>query len=190
MSIYARKYKPSKWEPIVFADKLDDMFADFAARDFGIKNMNRLVRSQYVTHRFNDDDYAFYFAILNEHKRHVRENVNLLTRHVRLANVYPTTQQDVEERINHQSQAIFACVLLSKELKQIARRFDVDLNKFEVFQDGIDREIKLIKRWKQRDSRLARQIKQQRKHMIELFERLFNKQVRIHKHKMIITETA
>ena len=110
MSIYARKYKPSKWEPIVFADKLDDMFTDFAARDFGIKNMNRLVRSQYVTHRFNDDDYAFYFAILNEHKRHVRENVNLLT--------------------------------------------------------------------------------QQRKHMIELFERLFNKQVRIHKHKMIITETA
>ena len=48
MSIYARKYKPSKWEPIVFADKLDDMFTDFAARDFGIKNMNRLVRSQYV----------------------------------------------------------------------------------------------------------------------------------------------
>lgn len=32
--------------------------------------------------------------------------------------------------------------------------------------------------------------RQQRKHMIELFERLFNKQVRIHKHKMIITETA
>lgn len=32
--------------------------------------------------------------------------------------------------------------------------------------------------------------RQQRKHMIELFERLFNKQLRIHKHKMIITETA
>lgn len=48
MSIYARKYKPSKWEPIVFADKLDDMFTDFAARDFGIKDLKSMVRRKYA----------------------------------------------------------------------------------------------------------------------------------------------
>ena len=75
-----------------------------------------------------------------------------------MANVYPSTELDLKERLEHQNQAIFACILLSKELKEIVRRFDVDLNKFDIYQEGIDREIGLIKRWKQRDNRLAKRI--------------------------------
>lgn len=158
MSIYARKYKPSKWEPIIFADKLDDMFTDFAARDFGIKDLKSMVRRKYAIAPLDEEDFAFYFAILSVHKRNVRNHINLLTANVRMANVYPSTELDLKERLEHQNQAIFACILLSKELKEIVRRFDVDLNKFDIYQEGIDREIMLLKRWKQRDNRLAKRI--------------------------------
>ena len=158
MSIYARKYKPSKWEPIVFADKLDDMFTDFAARDFGIKDLKTMLRHKYAVAPLDDDDFSFYFSILQEHKRRVRNHINLLTSSIRLANVYPSTISDLKERITHQNQAVFACVLLSKEMKEIVRRFDVDLNKFAVYQETIDHEIMLIKRWKQRDNRLTKRI--------------------------------
>ena len=139
MSIYARKYKPSKWEPIIFADKLDDMFTDFAARDFGIKDMRMMVRRKNMAKPLDKDDFSFYFAILQEHKRNVRSHIKLLTSAVRLANVYPSTESDFKERMEHQNQAIFACILLSKEIKEIVRRFDVDLNKFDIYQEGIDR---------------------------------------------------
>ena len=117
-----------------------------------------MLRHKYAVSPLNDDDFSFYFSILQEHKRHVRNHINLLTSTIRLANVYPTTISDLKERINHQNQAIFACVLLSKEMKEIVRRFDVNLNKFAVYQETIDHEIMLIKRWKQRDNRLAKRI--------------------------------
>lgn len=58
MSIYARKYKPSKWEPIIFADKLDDMFTDFAARDFGIKDLKTMLRHKYAVAPLDVDDFS------------------------------------------------------------------------------------------------------------------------------------
>lgn len=124
MSIYARKYKPSKWEPIIFADKLDDMFTDFAARDFGIKDLKSMVRRKYAIAPLDEEDFDFYFAI-------------------KVENGEISYEQTVEN----------------------------------MFKGWMGNYYKIMSR-------------QQRKHMIELFERLFNKQVRIHKHKMIITETA
>mgnify|MGYP000873429116 CR=1 FL=1 len=58
---------------------------------------------------------------------------------------------EYEIRRDYQNAAIVHCELLIDDLQRVAERFNVDLNLYSPHIKAIDREIGLIKRWRQRD---------------------------------------
>ena len=57
-------------------------------------------------------------------------------------------------RRDYQNTAIVNCEQLIKELQRIAEIFEVDLNLYGPYVRAIDREIGLIKSWRQRDKKM------------------------------------
>lgn len=64
---------------------------------------------------------------------------------------YPRTMHEYETRRDYQNAAIVNCEQLVNELQRVVEIFDVDLNLYNRYVKAIDREIGLIKRWRQRD---------------------------------------
>ena len=58
-------------------------------------------------------------------------------------------------RRDYQNTAIVNCEQLLKELQRIAEIFEVDLNLYSPYVKAIDREIGLIKKWRQRDKKIS-----------------------------------
>ena len=46
-----------------------------------------------------------------------------------------------------------------KELQRVVERFEVDVNLYSRYVKAIDREIGLIKKWRQRDNQIKSQLK-------------------------------
>lgn len=78
-----------------------------------------------------------------------------LTGNVRAANsIYPTTMKEYEHRREYQNRTIVNCELLIKELQRVVDIFEVDVNIYGEYIKAIDREIGLIKKWRQRDNKI------------------------------------
>lgn len=85
-------------------------------------------------------------------KSKVNQCASLITSNVRAANtIYPRTMHEYETRRDYQNAAIVNCEQLINELQRVVEIFDVDLNVYNRYVKAIDREIGLIKRWRQRD---------------------------------------
>ena len=70
-----------------------------------------------------------------------------------------TTLHEYEQRRDYQNTAIVNCEQLLKELQRIVEIFEVDVNLYSRYVKAIDREIGLIKKWRQRDNRIKSQLK-------------------------------
>ncbi len=66
---------------------------------------------------------------------------------------------EYETRRDYQNAAIVNCEQLINELQRVVEIFDVDLNLYNRYVKAIDREIGLIKKWRQRDNRIKSQLK-------------------------------
>lgn len=78
-----------------------------------------------------------------------------LTNNIRAANsTYPTSMLEYEQRRSYQNNAIVNCEQIIKELQRIVEIFNVDVNTYGRYVKAIDREIGLIKKWRQRDNRI------------------------------------
>jgi hypothetical protein len=85
-----------------------------------------------------------------------------LTNNLRAANsLYPTSMHEYEIRRDYQNIAIANCEQLIKELQRIVEKFDVDVNQYSKYSKAIDREIGLIKSWRQHDNRFKLYFKNQ-----------------------------
>lgn len=77
------------------------------------------------------------------------------TSNVRAANsLYPTSMAEYERRREYQNNAIVNCEQLIKELQRVVEIFEVDINLYNRYVKAIDREIDLIKKWRQRDNKI------------------------------------
>lgn len=153
-SVYVRKRRESRYEPIIHAETLRDELIEFAKREYGIRDPKTLVRKKYVI-RKNSDDYDFYLAVLYEHRREINQRLILLIDDLYSANaIYPTTSEEFDRRREFLNMALARCSIILKELQEIVNMYDVDLNTHKRYQEMIDREIYLIKRWRQRDNRM------------------------------------
>ena len=86
--------------------------------------------------------------------------VRMLTSNIRAANsIYPTTLHEYEQRRDYQNTAIVNCEQLLKERQRIVEIFEVDVELYSRYVKAIDREIGLIKKWRQRDNRIRSQLK-------------------------------
>ena len=155
MSVIAARRKESKFEPIIFADELHSMLREFSQRNFAAKADFSLPRRrfEYSAERglvFWDSRY-----LLHTHKVTIDRIASTLTSNLRAANsIYPTSMNEYRLRRKYQTQAVANCEQLIKELQTIGDDFNVDINAFKRYVEAIDREINLIKKWRQRDNKI------------------------------------
>lgn len=62
--------------------------------------------------------------------------------------------REYEQRWDYQNNAIINCEQILKELQRIVEIFEVDVNTYGRYVNAIDREIGLIKKWRQRDNKI------------------------------------
>jgi hypothetical protein len=162
MSVIASKRKESKLEAIIYAKELHNMLIDFMLRDFGVKNLEHMVQLRYAYGKDETENYSKYSYLMINYKKRIDKLTNSLVNNVRAANaLYPTSMHEYEIRRDYQNVAIANCEQLMNELQLIVETFDVDVNLYSRYTKAINREIGLIKSWRQHDNRFKSQIQKQ-----------------------------
>lgn len=155
MSVLAVNRKESRFEAIAFSIDLHDMLIELMQRGFGVRDVDRFVRRRFVRGTITEETYAFYRNQMHSSKMRIDQLASLLTNNIRAANsIYPTDMPEYEMRREYQNMAIVACEQIVHELQRIVDIFEVDVNVYGRYIQAIDREIGLIKRWRQRDNRI------------------------------------
>lgn len=155
MSVLASKRKESKFEAITFSIELHDMLLDFMQRSFGVKDLEHFVRVRFAYGKDETEDFAKYRYLMSNFKNRIDQLASQLTSNVRAANsTYPTSIHEYEQRRDYQNNAIINCEQILKELQRIVEIFEVDINTYGRYVNAIDREIGLIKKWRQRDHKI------------------------------------
>nr|DAG47191.1 MAG TPA: hypothetical protein [Caudoviricetes sp.] len=127
---------------------------EFMQRDFGIKDLHKAARKRFECRIDTYCDFEKYNYLLQTHKRNIDYNMSMLVEKVRFANsIRPRLYTEYELRRNYQNEALAFCDVIVGELQEVVETFAVDINKFEPYIKGINREIDLIKGWRQKDNR-------------------------------------
>ena len=155
MSVLVSDRKESKFEAITFSVELHNMLLDFMQRNFGVKDLEQFVRIQYAYGKEPTENFSKYRYLMTNFKNRINQLASQLTSNIRAANsIYPTSMHEYEERRDYQNKAIINCEQIIKELQRIVEIFEVDINVYGRYVKAIDREIGLIKKWRQRDRKI------------------------------------
>lgn len=155
MSVLKARRQESKLEVLVSAEELHKMLIDLIQRDFGLKNPTNFFRKRYERGDSQDVAAAKYMFFMHESRKRIDNTAALLTANLRAANsIYPKNLHELETRRDYQNLAIGNCYQIINELQHVVEIFDVDLNIYDRYIQAINREIGLIKRWRQRDNNL------------------------------------
>ena len=161
MSVLVCDREESRFEPVMFAADLRETMRGFLKRNFGIKKKAFLVLMQ------NDPD-GTYRIYLKNHKQNIDELTARVSAYVRAANtIYsPKTQKEYELRRAYQTDAISLCEDIIGELQAIVvyfkaverdlPGFHININANREPVKAVDREIELIKNWRQGDNRFRK----------------------------------
>lgn len=155
MSVLVSNRTESKFEAITYSIELRKMLVELIQKDFGVKDVDQLVRIRYALGKDKTENFWRYRYLMQRSKDRVDETASLLTSNLRGANsIYPTTMHEYELRRDYQNYAIVNCEVLIRELQHVVETFDVDINLYNRYVTAIDREIGLIKKWRQRDNKI------------------------------------
>lgn len=155
MSVLVADRKESKFEAVVYSVELHNLLIELMQRGFGVKDVDNFVRSRYAHGRDKTEDFARYRYLMQNSKNRIDQTAYLLTNNLRAANsIYPTSLHEYERRRDYQNTAIANCEQLIKELQHVVDIFEVDINIYGKYVKAIDREIGLIKNWRQRDNKI------------------------------------
>lgn len=160
MSVLVSKRSESKFEAIVYSIELHNMLIELMQRSFGVKDLDQFVRMRYAYGKDDTEDFSKYRYLMYNYKTRIDQLASLMMNNIRAANsIYPTTLHEYEKRRDYQNTAIVNCEQLLKELQRIVEIFEVDVNLYSRYVKAIDREIGLIKKWRQRDNRIKSQLR-------------------------------
>lgn len=155
MSVLVSDRKESKFEAITFSVELHNMLIEFMQRNFGVKDLDHFVRMRFAYGKDDKEDFSKYHYLMHNFKTRIDQLASMLTSNVRAANsLYPTSMHEYEQRRDYQNSAIANCEQIVKELQQVVEIFEVDVNLYSRYIKAIDREIGLIKKWRQRDNKI------------------------------------
>ena len=155
MSVLVSDRKESKFEAITYSIELHDMLLDFMQRNFGIKDLDHFVRVRYAYGKDEVEDFSKYRYLMNNFKTRIDQLASQLTGNVRAANsTYPQSMRGCERGRGAQNGAIVGCVRIVRELRRVVEVFGVDVYTCGRYVKAIDREIGLIKKWRQRDNKI------------------------------------
>lgn len=154
MSVIVSKRKESRFEVLVQATELHDMFLELMQRSFGVKNIQQLVRKKYLFSKEQSEQYSYYRMVMYQSKERIDHLCRLLISNVRAANtIYARSTSEFEKRREYQNDAIVNCEQLKSELMRVVTIFEVDINLYSRYVSAIRREIELIKNWRQKDNK-------------------------------------
>ena len=160
MSVLVSKRSESKFEAIVYSIELHNMLIELMQRSFGVKDLDQFVRMRYAYGKYDTEDFSKYRYLMYNYKTRIDQLASLMTNNIRAANsIYPTMLHEYEKRRDYQNTAIVNCEQLLKELQRVVEIFEVDVNLYSRYVKAIDREIGLIKKWRQRDNQIKSQLK-------------------------------
>lgn len=155
MSVLVSDRKESKFEAITYSVELRSLLIELMQRGFGVKDINAIARRRYVFGKDDIENPAKYIYLIQNFKNRIDKTSSLITNKVRAANsIYPTSLAEYEQRRSYQNIAIANCEQLVSELQQVVEIFEVDINIYDKYIQAIDREIGLIKKWRQRDNKI------------------------------------
>lgn len=155
MSVLVSDRKESKFEAITFSIELHNMLIELMQRSFGVKDLEHFVRMRYAYGKDDKEDFSKYRYLMHNFKMRIDQLASMLTSNVRAANsLYPTSMHEYEQRRDYQNNAIANCEQIVKELQQVVEIFEVDINLYGRYIEAIDREIGLIKKWRQHDNKI------------------------------------
>lgn len=155
MSVLVSDRKESKFEAITYSVELRGLLIELMQRGFGVKDLNSVARRRYAFGKDDIENPAKYVYLIQSFKNRIDSTSSLLTNNVRAANsIYPTSLAEYEQRRSYQNIAIVNCEQLISELQQVVEIFEVDINIYSKYIKAIDREIGLIKKWRQRDNKI------------------------------------
>jgi len=160
MSVPVSKHTESKFEVLVYSSEIHSMLREFMQRNFGVKDMKHLVQMRYAYGKDDTEDFQKYYYLLATHKKNIDQLATAMTNNIRGANsLHPTTLHECDVRRDYQNAAIINCEQIKKDLMKAVETFNVDLNAYKPYIQAIDREIGLIKKWRQKDNKIRSYIK-------------------------------
>lgn len=155
MSVLVSDRKESRFEVITLSVSIREKLIELMHRGFGIKDIRHAASRRYAFGKATSDSPAAFAMEMAEYKKRLGELAAQMTNNLRAANsIYPKSPEEMEQRRAYQNTAIANCEQILGELQTIAEVFEVDLNTFGDSIGAIDREIGLIKKWRQGDNRL------------------------------------
>ena len=159
MSVLKSRRKESRLEPITYSMELHLILQDLLARNLGIRDPDKLIRKKYEYGKATIEDFPYYRNELYKFKSRIKERSIRITDSLRAANtIYVTSMVEYNKRREYQNDAIIECELTIKDLMLFVSVFDVDLNDYKRYIQGLEKEVELIKRWRQRDNKLKDKI--------------------------------
>ena len=154
MGVIVSHRNESRFEVLAHAVAMRNLLTGLAMRGFGIKNLKSLARKKYIYGSDKTESVAKYVSLLACHRNRFDFLSAQAVGYTRAANaIFPRTLSECDLRREYQDRALVACEQLIGELQQIVEVFDVDLNCYKQYVEAIDREIGLIKSWRQSDNR-------------------------------------
>ena len=103
-------------------------------------------------------EYPEWF--INSQREHMMRILQDMMDEITSANsIYATNLSEFDERRNHQNEAIACCYKLFQEIQYIISIFNTDLNKLVPIIDMIEKEVDLLKGWRQSDNKSRKKIK-------------------------------
>lgn len=154
MSVLVCNRKESKLEVITNAEKLNCELRDLMLRNFGIKKPEEMLRKEFRYGKTPEETFERAWFLIEGFKKSLNQKTILLTDYLVTANtIFPSNKTEYEKRRQNQTDAICYCKMINKELQNLIDIFDVDLNVYSRYVELVKKEIKLIKKWRQRDNR-------------------------------------
>lgn len=103
-------------------------------------------------------EYPEWFV--NFERNIIIKNISDMIINITQANsIYPIYMFELDLRRSYQDKAISGCYNLYQELQYIISLFPTDLNRFIPLLDDIEREVQLLKGWRQSDNKKRELIK-------------------------------
>lgn len=168
MSVLVRNRKESRFEPFHHLAKLRRDITDLLLRDFGYsenkaeKRLRKMFRDRpykdlneqekFHYDRVRKRDEAFHNWFMVDQRKEIVDCLRTIQTNITLANsLVPTVREELLKRRMYQDEAIGYCYCLVQELQYAIETLPVDVNVFLRFGEGIQTEISLIEKWRDRD---------------------------------------
>lgn len=161
MSVLVSDRKPSKLEVETFSIEIRKMLIELMQRSFGIKDLDNFVRVRYAYGKDDKEDFSKYRYLMHNFKVRVDNLADSLTANIKAANtIHPIFWSEYYQRRSYQNAALANCKQILMELQKVVEIFEVDINKFGPHTKAINREIELIKKWRQSDNQIKSRLKE------------------------------